>query len=971
MNRLTLRLSCLALITISWLYATPTKISAANNYPLSTSTNWNIRIDGSAANEQLGFTLLKETDINGDGKKDLLIGASSADYNGRANSGSVYIIYNDLLTGFTDTGNIIDLAISSNYNLRIDGALANEEFGAYHIDAIDLNSDNAKDLILSSYKADFNSRAGSGSVYVIYNSLFANLTGTGNTLDLSDSTSYNLRFDGATTSDMLGDTEFRVTDIDNDNAKDLILSAPWFDYSGRGDAGAVYVIKNAIFSGLAGTGNNIDLATSTNYNVRYVGGAGYYLGHVNVNVADLNSDNLPDLILGAPLADSNTGYLYIIDNALTSAHAGTGNTVDLTTSTNYTIRYTGAASDALGNGNIAVGDINDDGLQDILVGASGNGNGKLYILLNSLISASMSGTGNNINIYSSSSFNWRIDGQTSPATFPTFISLNGDYNGDNKTDIIFSAVSSGFNSLAYSGSVYIVYNPITDTSTGNTLDFSSGSGYAIRYDGTSTFEGLGYSGVGLIDLNNDGRRDAVMSTYLSDYVSRNSSGSYWIVYNFPHSITLSYPTFIRSVSTTLTGTVSAPNSTTLISAVQFQIDSNSPSGSWTSCTSSDGAFDETTENYSCTIPAQSAGSHTIYVRAADSNLAYTMPSSYASQTFTVDSTSPFAFPLLSPSGYSRDNVRPSLTFRKSTDNQSIHHYVLKLDADKNRSLVIPDLPGSGNGTSEFTWRNDNDLLVIFRNEHTSSLTDDEINVYFKDLNVTPLTEGLHHWEVTAHDAAGNTHLESTSLSLDFTAPSFSYLVLDRLGPVTNGQNYYVPSKINSLTLLAQIFDPYRGSQPRYTNGSQDNFASVSSGPAVFEITIEKYTTRGYQPYQVITKNILPDEILNYADDKKQTTFSLNLPWGLHSGRYRLTPKITDTAGNHTQLTSFYLGGKPKLVTLTSLLQPSPPETNPPTFGSINEIKLPATQATPPSSSPSVHMTWYTKISRFIRALFGK
>ena len=75
----------------------------------------------------------------------------------------------------------------------------------------------------------------------------------------------------------------------------------------------------------------------------------------------------------------------------------------------------------------------------------------------------------------------------------------------------------------------------------------------------------------------------------------------------------------------------ATDSDSYISTVQYQIDATS--GTWTNCTASDGAFDELSENFTCSIStALSTKSHTIYFRATDSNGNISNPLAY---NFTV------------------------------------------------------------------------------------------------------------------------------------------------------------------------------------------------------------------------------------------------------------------------------------------------------------------------------------------------
>src|SRR3990167_5134370 len=65
----------------------------------------------------------------------------------------------------------------------------------------------------------------------------------------------------------------------------------------------------------------------------------------------------------------------------------------------------------------------------------------------------------------------------------------------------------------------------------------------------------------------------------------------------------------------LTGT--ATDAAGTVSNVQFQMDATS--GSWTACTADDGTFNSASEAFTCTSSVLSYVSHTMYVRATDSN----------------------------------------------------------------------------------------------------------------------------------------------------------------------------------------------------------------------------------------------------------------------------------------------------------------------------------------------------------------
>jgi hypothetical protein len=102
----------------------------------------------------------------------------------------------------------------------------------------------------------------------------------------------------------------------------------------------------------------------------------------------------------------------------------------------------------------------------------------------------------------------------------------------------------------------------------------------------------------------------------------------------PPSVTVSDIGTTTDNTPTFTGTATDTQSN--ISSVEYKVDS----GSWTAADASDGAFDETSEDYTFTIPALADGGYTVYVRATDFYGNTTAEANYASDSFTVDTAAP-------------------------------------------------------------------------------------------------------------------------------------------------------------------------------------------------------------------------------------------------------------------------------------------------------------------------------------------
>lgn len=606
-------------------------------YDLNSNTQYHLRIDGAALTDKLSNYGLTAADLNGNGKDDLIVIAVGTDYNSRNASGSLYIFYDSLLDDYLTKGNTLDLNTSTSYNIRIDGPAANG--GIVQVSAGDINNDGAVDLVISGDTMDFNSRSNSGSVYVLYNSIFSGFSGTGNTLDLNTSTSYNLRIDGATASDRFG-TYTGLKDIDQNSKLDLFASA--WAYAGQG---STYLIKDSILDDYTTTGNTIELATTTNFNVRWDGGSAISFGlGTPVSFGDLDNDDKQDLIFTSSYTDynsrSDSGSTWIVFNTLLDDNVGTGNIINISSSANYNVRIDGTTTEYYLR-HAPIGKLNLSGEDNIFLYEFPNAvSGAIYVVGNSLISTFAGTTGNTLDLADAGDFNLKIT--SADGDWPFGLEL-ADYTNDTYNEFIVGANYAAQNSRADSGSTYILSGSALNSylaTTGNTLNISSASDYLFRFDGNAAADYSPYkydSG----DFNGDGVLDTVITSQDSDFNSRNNSGSLWLIYGFPHTVDADSTAVTTSDTTpTLTGSVTATNSLSTVASVAYRVDSNTVTGSWTACTASDGTFNSTSESYTCTLSTQTGGAHTVYIRSTDSNGVITAQSAYESISLTVDATGP-------------------------------------------------------------------------------------------------------------------------------------------------------------------------------------------------------------------------------------------------------------------------------------------------------------------------------------------
>ena len=421
------------------------------------------------------------------------------------------------------------------YNVRYDGATGGELTSAiWHSSGFkvgDVNGDKINDLVISSFLAD-NNGADSGSAFVIFGG-----QNTGNK-PLSTSTNYNIRYDGPSGSLLTWPGALHVGDVNGDGLGDLILGAQLADLNGT-DSGSAWVMFSTLIDDVgATTGNDKLLTTTTNYNIRYDGGATTdQFGSEAMFAGDVNGDGLSDLIIGAFNASNNgadSGSAYVMFSTLVDdVGSTTGNSKDMSTGTNYNIRYDGGAADDLFsiNGEIYAGDINSDGLSDLVIGANladtvALNSGSVYVMFSTLVDDVGVTTGNDKPLDTGTNYNIRYDGGTSQEQFSYGELTIGDVNGDGWSDLILSSILAD-NGGTERGSAYVMFSTLIDdvgATTGNNKAMSVGTNYNIRYDGVANNDWAGSAVVG--DVNGDGLSDLIVGSPLGNTNGTDSGAAY-------------------------------------------------------------------------------------------------------------------------------------------------------------------------------------------------------------------------------------------------------------------------------------------------------------------------------------------------------------------------------------------------------------------------------------------------------------
>ena len=335
-----------------------------NDLPVSSGASWSVA----------------SADLNGDGFPDLIVGAPHAFTVGWY-AGATYVIFGKASGTWADT----DLSSLNGVNgLKISGAAPEDFSGASVAAAGDVNGDGIGDLIIGESGNDQNG-PNSGSAYVVYGTAS---TPPANSVLSQPGGLSGFKVSGEAAGDFAGGSVAGAGDINGDGFADIIVGAPF--------ASASYVV----FGGPGGA-SNVDLSSLDGSNgFKIIGeAAGDFLGKSVASAGDVNGDGFDDLIVGGSRADAggaDSGAAYVIYGKASGFSAS----LDLASldGTNGFKLLGGAANARSGSSVASAGDVNGDGLADVVVGAPGAASagaytGAAYVVFGALPDTSVSRVG--------------------------------------------------------------------------------------------------------------------------------------------------------------------------------------------------------------------------------------------------------------------------------------------------------------------------------------------------------------------------------------------------------------------------------------------------------------------------------------------------------------------------------------------------------------------------------------------------
>ncbi|WP_288926582.1 hypothetical protein [uncultured Maritimibacter sp.] len=466
-------------------------------------------IIGDDADDFAGRAVSSAGDVNGDGIDDFIVGASYGD-DGGAFAGEAYVIFGKT-TGFSN----IDLSsFTASDGFIIQGDEAGDHAGISVSSAGDINGDGYGDIVVGAVNGD-DGGTQAGEAYVIFgrNVGFTNIDLTG--LALSDGFIIQGDVDG----DFAGRSVSGAGDVNGDGYDDIIVGAYGGDDTAS-SAGEAYVLF-----GKASGFTNIDLtglAASDGFILRG-GAAGDFAGYSVANAGDVNADGYDDMLIGAYGQNdggNNAGAAYVVFGKA----SGFG-TVDLAAlGTGEGIVIIGDEADDLAGQAVAgAGDVNGDGIDDVLIGASGGDNGgagagEAYVVYG----GSATGFGARVELASlGGDYGFSVRGVFPEMQVGWAVSGAGDMNGDGIDDFVVGSPHPGLGN----GAADVVYGRVGGYTDSDIIPLAASNGFRAIGEAVDDWAGYAVSAAG--DVNADGYDDLIVG---SPHYGGSDEGRAYIIY---------------------------------------------------------------------------------------------------------------------------------------------------------------------------------------------------------------------------------------------------------------------------------------------------------------------------------------------------------------------------------------------------------------------------------------------------------
>jgi hypothetical protein len=367
----------------------------------------------------------------------------------------------------------------------------------------DVNGDGYDDILIG---ANYNSEGGklrAGQVYLI----FGRPSNWSSGINLKDA---DASFVGENAEDWAGTDIAGAGDVNNDSYDDILISS-WRCDDGGKDKGQTYLI----FGKPSGWSMDINLKDS---DASFIGEfEGDCSGDGIAGVGDVNADGYDDFLIGSA-GNSDFGFWSGQTYLIFGKANGWSNDTNLSKAD--ASFYGERAGSNLGFSLNGVGDVNGDGIDDMLIGAPydddvGLNAGQAYLIFGKTSGWSM------YTSISTADASFRGENGTDVCAWE--VAGAGDVNADGFDDILISANGSDAGDFD-TGQVYLIFGKDSGWLMDTPISSANGS-----FIGENVDDQVGYSIAGAGDVNRDGFDDILIGTRFNDSGGNKSGQAYLIL----------------------------------------------------------------------------------------------------------------------------------------------------------------------------------------------------------------------------------------------------------------------------------------------------------------------------------------------------------------------------------------------------------------------------------------------------------
>ncbi len=457
--------------------------------------------------DYFGISIANIGDLNNDGTLDIAVGASG-DSTGGTSRGAIHVMLMNSNGTVSSTIEINSLTANgpdlSSYNY----------FGISIANIGDLNSDGILDIAVGA-SGDDTGGTDKGAIHV----MLMNRDGTiSRTIEINDLTASG---PDLSNSDNFGQSLANIGDLNGDGILDIAVGA-YYDDAGGTSRGAIYVMlmnRDGIISRTIEinnlTANGPDLSNSDNFGISIA------------NIGDLNNDGILDIAVGASDDDAggtNKGAIHVM---LMNSNGTVSRTIEINDLTaNGPVLFDG---DAFGISIANIGDLNNDGVLDIAVGASGDdaggtSRGAIHVML-------MNSNGTVSNTIEINNLTANGPDLSNSDNFGQSLANIGDLNGDTVLDIAVGASGDDAGGTSRGAIHVMLMNSNGTVSSTTKIDSNTSNGPVL-----SNSDHFGRSIANIGDLNNDGVLDIAVGAIGDDAGGTNKGAIHVMLMNSNRSV---------------------------------------------------------------------------------------------------------------------------------------------------------------------------------------------------------------------------------------------------------------------------------------------------------------------------------------------------------------------------------------------------------------------------------------------------